>query len=71
MTDGFTISAAHREAMKMDFVPYIERLFPAMLMGINGEKEQSWTKIQQLSMVSSSGSEKLLQPLQLTTTPTC
>lgn len=22
----------------MDFVPYIERLFPAMLMGINGEK---------------------------------
>jgi hypothetical protein len=25
--------------MKMDFVPYIERLFPAMLMGINGEKE--------------------------------
>ena len=23
----------------MDFVPYIERLFPAMLMGINGEKD--------------------------------
>ena len=27
--------------MKMDFVPYIERLFPAMLMGINGEKDLS------------------------------
>ena len=24
------------EAMKMDFVPYIESLFPAMLMGITG-----------------------------------
>ena len=24
----------------MDFVPYIERLFPAMLMGINGEKDR-------------------------------
>ena len=29
------------KAMKMDFVPYIERLFPAMLLGINGEKEPS------------------------------
>jgi len=29
------------QAMKMDFVPYIERLFPAMLMGINGEKDLS------------------------------
>ena len=27
------------QAMKMDFVPYIERLFPAMLMGVTGEKE--------------------------------
>ncbi|CAJ1345754.1 unnamed protein product [Effrenium voratum] len=29
------------QAMKMDFVPYIERLFPAMLLGINGEKDLS------------------------------
>ena len=28
-----------REAMKMDFVPYIESLFPAMLMGITGANE--------------------------------
>mmetsp|Transcript_23976 Transcript_23976/g.74311 ORF Transcript_23976/g.74311 Transcript_23976/m.74311 type:complete len:1431 (+) Transcript_23976:76-4368(+) len=27
-------------AMKMDFVPYIKRLFPAMLMGISGDKEK-------------------------------
>lgn len=27
------------QAMKMDFVPYIERLFPAMLMGITGDKD--------------------------------
>ena len=29
------------EAMKMDFVPYIESLFPAMLMGITGDKDQN------------------------------
>ncbi|CAE8597346.1 unnamed protein product [Polarella glacialis] len=27
-------------AMKMDFVPYIATLFPAMLMGINGDKDK-------------------------------
>ncbi|CAE7202660.1 HEF3 [Symbiodinium sp. CCMP2592] len=27
------------QAMKMDFVPFIERLFPAMLMGVTGEKD--------------------------------
>jgi ATPase subunit of ABC transporter with duplicated ATPase domains len=27
-------------AMKMDFVPYIKRLFPAMLMGISGDKDK-------------------------------
>ena len=27
------------QALKMDFVPYIEALFPAMLMGINGDKD--------------------------------
>jgi len=27
-------------AIKMDFVPYIKRLFPAMLMGITGDKEK-------------------------------
>ena len=34
----------------MDFVPYIERLFPAMLLGINGEKASSrgkrWQAVQ-------------------------
>eukprot|EP00434_Breviolum_minutum_P039153 symbB.v1.2.034756.t1/scaffold4541.1/size75942/10 len=29
------------QAMKMDFVPYIEPLFPAMLMGITGDKDQN------------------------------
>eukprot|EP00437_Effrenium_voratum_P030289 CAMPEP_0181409902 /NCGR_PEP_ID=MMETSP1110-20121109/7063_1 /TAXON_ID=174948 /ORGANISM="Symbiodinium sp., Strain CCMP421" /LENGTH=1412 /DNA_ID=CAMNT_0023532433 /DNA_START=36 /DNA_END=4271 /DNA_ORIENTATION=+ len=29
------------QAMKMDFVPYIEALFPAMLMGITGDKDQN------------------------------
>eukprot|EP00439_Symbiodinium_sp_Y106_P082736 s465_g22.t1 len=28
------------QAMKMDFVPFIERLFPAMLMGVTGEKDR-------------------------------
>jgi len=28
------------QAIKMDFVPYITRLFPAMLMGITGDKEK-------------------------------
>eukprot|EP00933_Yihiella_yeosuensis_P060884 TRINITY_DN63683_c0_g1_i1.p1 TRINITY_DN63683_c0_g1~~TRINITY_DN63683_c0_g1_i1.p1 ORF type:complete len:1428 (+),score=454.93 TRINITY_DN63683_c0_g1_i1:157-4440(+) len=28
------------QAMKMDFVPFIERLFPTMLMGITGDKDQ-------------------------------
>lgn len=28
-------------AMKMEFVPYIQALFPAMLMGINGDKDQT------------------------------
>merc|ERR1719412_1701170 len=27
-------------AMKMDFVPYIKRLFPSMLLGITGEKDK-------------------------------
>merc|ERR1719329_1787816 len=27
------------QAMKMDFVPYIESLFPPMIMGINGDKD--------------------------------
>ncbi|CAE7228817.1 HEF3 [Symbiodinium sp. CCMP2456] len=27
------------QAMKMDFVPFIERLFPAMLLGVTGEKD--------------------------------
>merc|ERR1719428_1900950 len=27
-------------AMKMDFVPYIARLFPVMLMGITGDKDE-------------------------------
>lgn len=27
------------QAMKMDFVPFIERLFPGMLMGITGDKD--------------------------------
>jgi len=27
------------QALKMDFVPYIERLFPAMLLGITGDRE--------------------------------
>lgn len=27
-------------AMKMDFVPYIERLFPAMMLGITGDKDK-------------------------------
>ncbi|CAK9104629.1 unnamed protein product [Durusdinium trenchii] len=29
------------QAMKMEFVPYIESLFPAMLMSITGEKDQN------------------------------
>merc|ERR1719188_64881 len=29
------------QAMKMDFVPYIEDLFPSMLMGITGDKDQN------------------------------
>jgi len=29
------------QAMKMDFAPYIEQLFPPMLMGITGDKDQN------------------------------
>ena len=31
---------SQKQAMKMDFVPFIERLFPAMLMGVTGEKDR-------------------------------
>mmetsp|Transcript_45336 Transcript_45336/g.98572 ORF Transcript_45336/g.98572 Transcript_45336/m.98572 type:complete len:1420 (+) Transcript_45336:85-4344(+) len=34
------LADAMPNAMKMDFVPYITQLFPAMLMGITGDKEK-------------------------------